>query len=217
MIADAAIDAVVCDQPTLWREFNLPLVVSGSLPLRPAASVATSHETEWLLLTSGTTGAPKVVSHSLEGLTGAITAEGPAKGPPPVWATFYDMRRYGGLQIFLRADRRRRLDGAVRSEGKYRRPSDSPDQDGRHAHLRYTLALAQGADESGIATFRPKYVRLSGEIADQAVLDSLRKAFPDSSIGHALLRPRRASALPSMTGSKAFRLRFSARVRAASK
>ena len=40
VIADAAIDAVVCDQPALWREFNLPLVVRGSLPLRPATSVA---------------------------------------------------------------------------------------------------------------------------------------------------------------------------------
>src|SRR5438105_4008946 len=103
VIADAAIDAVVCDQPALWSEFNVPLCVGGGLPLRAAAPVLASHETEWLLLTSGTTGAPKVVSHSLEGLTGAITAEGPAKGPPPVWATFYDMRRYGGLQIFLRA------------------------------------------------------------------------------------------------------------------
>ena len=34
-------------------------------------------------------------------------------------------------------------------------------------------------------TFAPEYVRLSGEIADQAVLDSLRRAFPVSSIGHA--------------------------------
>jgi len=36
-----------------------------------------------------------------------------------------------------------------------------------------------------IASFAPGYVRLSGEIADQAVLDSLRRAFPASSIGHA--------------------------------
>ena len=33
--------------------------------------------------------------------------------------------------------------------------------------------------------FSPRYVRLSGEIADQAVLDGLRRAFPDASIGHA--------------------------------
>jgi acyl-coenzyme A synthetase/AMP-(fatty) acid ligase len=33
--------------------------------------------------------------------------------------------------------------------------------------------------------FSPRYVRLSGEIADQAVLDGLRHAFPAASIGHA--------------------------------
>jgi acyl-coenzyme A synthetase/AMP-(fatty) acid ligase len=39
---------------------------------------------------------------------------------------------------------------------------------------------------SGAASgFSPRYVRLSGEIADQAVLDGLRRAFPDASIGHA--------------------------------
>jgi acyl-coenzyme A synthetase/AMP-(fatty) acid ligase len=35
------------------------------------------------------------------------------------------------------------------------------------------------------ADFSPRYVRLSGEIADQAVLDGLHAAFPDASIGHA--------------------------------
>jgi acyl-coenzyme A synthetase/AMP-(fatty) acid ligase len=30
--------------------------------------------TEWLMLTSGTSGAPKIVEHTLEGLTGAIVA-----------------------------------------------------------------------------------------------------------------------------------------------
>src|SRR5260370_12263455 len=50
---------------------------------------------------------------------------------------------------------------------------------GRPSHGR--KLLMRGA-ASG---FSPRYVRLSGEIADQAVLDGLRKAFPDASIGHA--------------------------------
>jgi acyl-coenzyme A synthetase/AMP-(fatty) acid ligase len=185
VIADAGIDAVVSDQPAMWNEFNVPLVISAALPLRTAAPVGTSHETEWLLLTSGTTGAPKVVSHSLEGLTGAITAEGPVKGPPPVWATFYDMRRYGGLQIFLRA---------VVGGGSMVL-SDPKESIGDHltrlikmgvTHISGTPSHWRKAlMTSGIAAFHPGYVRLSGEIADQAVLDALRKAFPQSSIGHA--------------------------------
>jgi acyl-coenzyme A synthetase/AMP-(fatty) acid ligase len=35
------------------------------------------------------------------------------------------------------------------------------------------------------AGFSPRYVRLSGEIADQAVLDGLAQAFPGASVGHA--------------------------------
>ncbi len=57
--------------------------------------------TEWVLLTSGTTGVPKMVVHSLAALTGAIKPP-QAGDAPPVWATFYDIRRYGGLQILLR-------------------------------------------------------------------------------------------------------------------
>jgi acyl-coenzyme A synthetase/AMP-(fatty) acid ligase len=36
-----------------------------------------------------------------------------------------------------------------------------------------------------IGRIAPRYVRLSGEIADQAVLDNLRAAFPRADIGHA--------------------------------
>jgi len=35
------------------------------------------------------------------------------------------------------------------------------------------------------AMLKPRYVRLSGEVADQAVLDNLRKVYPDAQIAHA--------------------------------
>src|SRR5580658_9654742 len=61
----------------------------------------TTLETEWILLTSGTTGVPKLVAHSLTSLAGALPRQPPIAGA--VWSTFYDIRRYGGLQIYLRA------------------------------------------------------------------------------------------------------------------
>jgi acyl-CoA synthetase (AMP-forming)/AMP-acid ligase II len=36
-----------------------------------------------------------------------------------------------------------------------------------------------------IHAIAPRYVRLSGEIADQAVVDALHRAFPDAALGHA--------------------------------
>src|SRR6202161_4814211 len=103
LMEGAGIDAVVTDQPARWGEAGTRLIVSAGAPARAAAKARTEQATEWLMLTSGTSGVPKIVSHTLEGLTGAIIADSPARSGPAVWATFYDIRRYGGLQIFLRA------------------------------------------------------------------------------------------------------------------
>ncbi|MGX1059621.1 non-ribosomal peptide synthetase component F [Bradyrhizobium japonicum] len=91
LIADAEIDAVVTDEPAQWAAKTIALVVTAQLPLQAATPARTERATEWLMLTSGTSGVPKIAGHTLEALTGAIVAEGPARGSL------------------------RRLDGAVRS------------------------------------------------------------------------------------------------------
>ncbi|MBR0776394.1 acyl--CoA ligase [Bradyrhizobium diazoefficiens] len=183
LMADAGIDAVVTDEPDSWD--GVPLVVTARLPLEAAAPASTERATEWLMLTSGTSGVPKIVGHSLEALTGAIVAEGPAKGPAPVWATFYDIRRYGGLQIFLRAV----LSGGsmVLSDPHEALADHVARLNARGvSHISGTPSHWRKLLMSGAAAqFAPRYVRLSGEIADQAVLDGLKAAFPDASIGHA--------------------------------
>ena len=185
LIEDAEIDAVVTDEPPRWSDAGVFLIVGACLPEPSVAQAKTERATEWLMLTSGTSGVPKIVGHSLEGLTGAIVADGASRGDAAVWATFYDIRRYGGLQIFLRAI----IGGGsiVLSE-----PGEAlADHVARLAargvtHISGTPSHWRKLLMSGsVAGFAPRYVRLSGEIADQAVLDGLAAAFPNASIGHA--------------------------------
>jgi acyl-coenzyme A synthetase/AMP-(fatty) acid ligase len=185
LIADAGIDAIVTEDPARWTNSGISLVVAASAQMPAAATAQTERATEWLMLTSGTSGAPKIVGHTLEGLSGAIVADGPARGPAPVWATFYDIRRYGGLQIFLRAI----IGGGsmvlsqpgepIADHVARLRERNVTHISGTPSHWRKLLMSGSAAG------FAPRYVRLSGEIADQAVLDGLSRAFPEASIGHA--------------------------------
>jgi acyl-coenzyme A synthetase/AMP-(fatty) acid ligase len=185
LVDNAEIDAVVTDQPERWSDKGIPLAVTAGFPMTPARPAPAERATEWLMLTSGTSGVPKIVGHTLEGLSGAIVAEGPARGPSPVWATFYDIRRYGGLQIFLRAI----IGGGSMVLSSY--GETLADHVARlHArgvtHISGTPSHWRKLLMSGsVANFSPRYVRLSGEIADQAVLDGLAQAFPNASVGHA--------------------------------
>ena len=187
-IAEA--NGVVSDQPPP-EEASAVTWIRCQRDLQPAARPARTRETEWVLLTSGTTGLPKLVAHTLASLTGAIRSEASScmrcsmGCSSLVWSTFYDIRRMGGLQIFLRAA----LTGA---------PLVLPDSrellgdflaraaacgithlSGTPSHWRAALM------HPGAKSISPRYVRLSGEIADQAILNNLRAAYPKAQVTHA--------------------------------
>ncbi len=186
-------------------------LLGGERKLKPEGV----NQTEWVLFTSGTTGEPKMVAHTLAGLTGAI-ARPPLRGGAAggggarsnaslcsgsaaaqeskvaeggggqiTWGTFYDIRRYGGLQILLRA--------LLGHASLILSDADEDVADflarlGCHGvtHLTGTPSHWRRALMSPAnAAIAPAYVRLSGEIADQAILDSLKARFPRAAIGHA--------------------------------
>src|SRR5271156_4500176 len=103
VIESANVDAIISDRTILGLDIRGPLcfcpcsrdIVAGDY------NRSAQHQTEWILLTSGTTGQPKLVVHTLSSLAGAIDSSTSVESP--IWSTFYDIRRYGGLQIFLRA------------------------------------------------------------------------------------------------------------------
>jgi len=186
VIERAEVDAVVIDDGTPPAPpLDLAVRVNSTPSIVPMDKTPSArHRTEWVLMTSGTTGVPKLLAHDLAGLSAPIQAHSPADGAV-VWGTFYDIRRYGGLQIFLRAV----FGGAslVLSNAGEPVADHLARLAGRGAtHLSGTPSQWRRAlMNPAISGIAPRYVRLSGEIADQAILDSLRGAFPQSVIGHA--------------------------------
>ena len=184
VIATAEVDAIITDmEHGVFDGFGVERVVSCRRSIHAMATErASPYDTEWILFTSGTTGAPKMVVHSLATLTGAID---PARNRGAVWATFYDIRRYGGLQIFLRAvlgGGSLVLSAPDETAGLFllrARDHGVTHITGTPSHWRRALMSSTARSAS------PLYVRLSGEIVDQAVIDRLRSAFPQAQVAHA--------------------------------
>ncbi len=191
VIAEAQVDTIVCDGtgPAAQVPSPGPVVVCASTPspgpqAPPPRGDDRGTTTEWVLFTSGTTGRPKLVVHTLASLTGPL-ADGHGTAEDAIWSTFYDVRRYGGLQILLRAF----LGGSsmVLSQGDETVAAFLARAgaacvthiSGTPSHWRRALM------SSALACIAPRYVRLSGETADQTVLNHLAAAFPAARIAHA--------------------------------
>jgi acyl-CoA synthetase (AMP-forming)/AMP-acid ligase II len=186
VITTAGVDACVSDRDA--TEIGVSdiecFVRSDGKIARIDCDRSASHRTEWILFTSGTTGVPKLALHTLASLAGPIAIGGNAAAPV-VWSTFYDIRRYGGLQIFLRAlltGGSLVLSNAQESIGDFlaRTALEGVTHiSGTPSHWRRTL-MSSSADK-----LAPRYVRLSGEIVDQAILDNLRGFYPQATLVHA--------------------------------
>jgi acyl-coenzyme A synthetase/AMP-(fatty) acid ligase len=184
VVATAETGFAVLDAPSpLLSELGVSCLTGATAPARDLEqSRRRLCETEWVMFTSGTTGPPKMPVQSLRSLTGAIAQPGAGDS---VWCTFYDIRRYGGLQILLRA---LLGGGSMVLSGAHEAPADFLARgraagitflSGTPTHWRRAL-LCPNASALNL-----RDVRLSGEIADQPILDKLRSVFPQANVHHA--------------------------------
>lgn len=136
----------------------------------------------WLFTTSGTTGPPKVYSHTLRSLSVKITRQ--RKQSRAIrWGLAYQPHRFAGVQVVLQAlvsgnslvvppasDSKAMVASFVRHQ--VNTLSATPSQ--------WRNFLAQG----DINQCPLQQITLGGEIADQAILSALRRQFPDARIVH---------------------------------
>ena len=193
IVATAEVDAIVTDCGSPDTGAPDPGALGIPLRLECGATIEPQHDlqdvllrggrqTEWVLLTSGTTGAPKLVSHNVASLTAPIKA---GTGAPPVWGTFYDIRRYGGLQIFFRA--------MIGGGSLVLSSAGEPVADHLARLAAHGVTHVSGTPSHwwrvlmgpAARTIAPRYVRLSGEIADQTMLDNPHAVYPQAGLGHA--------------------------------
>jgi acyl-coenzyme A synthetase/AMP-(fatty) acid ligase len=185
VIETAEADAIVTDRPEIaaMESLTARVIRCAEKPAPVIAERGPEVETEWILPTSGTTGVPKLAVHTLASLAGSEWRSG-ASSASTVWATFYDMRRYGGLHIFLHAA----FTGAsmVLSSAQ-ESTADFLVRAGAHGvtHISGTPSHWRRALMSPYADrIAPHYIRMSGEIVDQAILNQVQASYSQAKVAH---------------------------------
>lgn len=174
-LPDAHIDDVV-------KKFGVQMIVAAEdrLTGAPSAQPATGRI---FMMTSGTTGAPKIASHSLSALMSRAKAAMHPGNRGAKWLLTYQPTGFAGAQVQLTAVVGR---GVV----------VAPEQRTPSGFLE--AAKANGVTQiSATPTFwraflmvlRPgdlnlRQITLGGEAADQSTLDRIKKSFPDARITH---------------------------------
>ena len=160
------------------RCVNIDQVIGSSF----TKSVVSS--TKWLVPTSGTTSAPKLVVHSFETLAHSALAGKGSAMHQQVWAMLYDVTRFAGYQVLLHAMVFGYKLVFTGLDTPIEQRIDFWDSNGV-THFSATPSLWRKilmCPESN--KLKPAQITLGGEAADQTILSLLSEKYPFARITH---------------------------------
>jgi acyl-coenzyme A synthetase/AMP-(fatty) acid ligase len=159
------------------------LTENGLTVLAPEpAAKASGAGTKWLFTTSGTSGRPKVYGHTLQSLT-VTTRLTRAPSRDIRWGLAYQPHRFAGIQVVLQA----LFSGAPLVIPPAIDINAMAASFARHRvnTLSATPSLWRNFLSQGALSRCPlRQITLGGEIADQAILAALGRAFPAARVVH---------------------------------
>ncbi len=140
-------------------------------------------DTAWIIPTSGTTGGPKLVEHSLESLSGSVKRDA-TRGEGLVWGLLYDVTRFAGIQVLLQAI----IGGSALAIASDITDAITMQRDFAAAGvnaLSATPSMWRKLVMAGLLDgLDIRFVTLGGETADDMILGELRSRFPNARITH---------------------------------
>jgi len=139
-------------------------------------------QTVWTLATSGTTGTPILIDHSLESLSRTVKQPS-QKSQDFIWGLLYDPCRFAGLQVILQS-----LIGGnmlvFSSDNNFNSQVETLLQHQVNALSASPSLWRKMLIDGRIRQMSLRQITLGGEIADDSILNKLKSSFPDSRIIH---------------------------------
>jgi acyl-coenzyme A synthetase/AMP-(fatty) acid ligase len=182
-------------------------VPAPPVPAPVDAVGAGSRLTSWRLYTSGTTGAPTAVDHTLASLTRTVRRSAGGSGERRAarrWGLLYEPTRMAGAQVLLQClvggDHLLDATAHERLPDRLRWLSDRR-VDALSATPTVWRQVLQSADPRSLDLAQ---VTLGGEIADQGLLDALARTFPRSRVTHVFASTETGAAFAVSDGREGF-------------
>jgi acyl-coenzyme A synthetase/AMP-(fatty) acid ligase len=174
-------DVPISDKELIKWPLDNTIAAIDSTEKPPKSSASDVIKTTWYLSTSGTTGEPKWFSHSFLSLTSSTKHS--HRLQTLCWALLYQPFRFAGLQVVLQAllsgaDLVDVVDYEPLAQMAFLKHGDVTAVSATPSLWRQLLMTGQ------LSELTLSHITLGGEIADQSLLDTLKRMFPNANVRH---------------------------------